>query len=320
MLERIRTTLRDRARLQPALSRVRSAIATLSSADCFEKNAERTSRFLFVVGCGRSGNTLLRRLMIESFDIYVPPETYVLPNQIRDYCSGRKRSWPERVDALAAALENHATFADFRVADLDEFRAEAKAWPESAQSFADLITGLYAWIGKRQGIDASWVGDKTPAYTMELGLLHWAFPRAKFVYLERDPVDVVQSYLEAGLYGTADEAAMRWRRSLGCWQDFRRLKPAGEILELRYEDLVRDPEGQLDVLAERFGLPRRSDRLALDLDRLGDVAAHDHHANAVRPVTTSSIGKGRARISEDDLRIVRRMLSDLPARRNYANP
>ena len=38
--------------------------------------------FLLIVGSGRSGNTLLRKLLMENCNIYIPPESYVLGQEV----------------------------------------------------------------------------------------------------------------------------------------------------------------------------------------------------------------------------------------------
>jgi protein-tyrosine sulfotransferase len=317
MFKKLKAVVKSNSRMQPLLHRIKYAARVLINNGCLSKNLEKSEGFLFVVGCGRSGNTLLRRLLMEKFDIYIPPETYVLPRQVNQYGFSAHLQWPEKVDAILSMLENHPEFETFGVESVSEFKVAAKKWPVDRQSFLDLIEGLYKWLGEKNNFASNWLGDKTPLNTLSLGLLHRAFPKAKFIFLERDPVDVVQSYLEAGLYQNADDAADRWLRSLKSWQSFRKLKSEKDLLELRYEDLVANPTAELEKIGNQFFIPERKDEKKIETTTLGDVGSRQHHSNVQNPPSTTSIGKGRTSISAVNLRSVRKVLGSLPQCRGY---
>lgn len=278
---------------------------------------ENSGSFLFIVGCGRSGNTLLRRLLMERFDLYIPPETYVLPRQIEQYAFNSTLRWPEKVDVILAILENHPEFETFGVSSFDDFRLKAKGMPDNERTFENLISTLYHWLGLINGVDSRWAGDKTPLNTLNLGIIRKAFPSAKFIYLERDPVDVVQSYLNSGIYQNSKDAALRWKISLKAWTRFRKSKASSDLIELRYEEFVAAPDQFVDAIGRQFSIPEREQKQAFESLALGDVGLRAHHANVNKPPMTSSIGKGRKEISADDLRVVRRVLGRLPERRGY---
>ncbi|HEX6923051.1 MAG TPA: sulfotransferase, partial [Bacillales bacterium] len=54
--------------------------------------ADLSCRPFFIIGSGRSGNTLLRTILFQNPDIVIPPESYVLGKAIRRY---RQLSWLE---------------------------------------------------------------------------------------------------------------------------------------------------------------------------------------------------------------------------------
>jgi len=49
---------------------------------------------IFIIGSGRSGNTLLRRILTGSEELYIPPETYVLGDTIRNFPEYSRLEWP----------------------------------------------------------------------------------------------------------------------------------------------------------------------------------------------------------------------------------
>lgn len=285
--------------------------------DCFHHSTGQSANFLFILGCGRSGNTLLRRLIMERCDIYIPPETYVLPRQVNQYVMSGHLNWCEKVDVILILLENHPEFETFGVDSLKEFQEVAKGWSVADRSFLNLIIGLYKWLALRNSSSCAWVGDKTPLNTFSLGILNKAFPEAKFIFLERDPVDVIQSYLKSGIYKNALDAAKRWRKSLIHWQRFKKIKNKDDLIEIRYEKLVSDSDAVLDEIENRFSLPKRDEIKIFDSSSLGDVGLRFHHCNVQNAPSTTSIGKGRATISAENLKVIRSVLGNLPQERGY---
>lgn len=253
--------------------------------------------FIFIVGSGRCGSTLMRRLLMERSAIYIPPETYILVQLYLDILSKPRISWSEVVDAVLDGLQHHPEFETFGLNSLSEFSANAKTWTVRDQTFANLIQRLYLYFARTKAIDCLWVGDKTPSYTFSLGIIRKMMPSAKYVYLLRDGVDVAMSCKTAGRYSTLEEGAQRWVNSHRAWSSFRRGLSADDYIEVRYEDLVLDQRLIVDSVIEKLRIPRRESRLDV-LPFLGDVNLRQHHDNVLREVSTSSIGKGRVVIDD----------------------
>jgi len=214
-------------------------------------------------------------------------------------------------------MENHPEFETFGVSSFDDFKSKAKGMPDRERNFESLVRNLYHWLGSVNGADSRWVGDKTPLNTLNLGTIGRAFPNAKFIYIERDPVDVVQSYLNSGIYENSKDAALRWKTSSKGWARFKKSKASSDLIEVRYEDLVASPGEIVEAIGTQFSIPEREQKQAFESSVLGDVGLRSHHANVNKSPTTSSIGKGRKEISADDLIAVRRVLGSLPRRRGY---
>jgi len=109
---------------------------------------------------------------------------------------------------------------------------------------------------------------KSPAHTGRIGLLLELFPDAKFVHIHRDPFTVFQSFVhthETGLpFGRLqrtdrfDWEGLVIRRYRDLYEAFfaeRDLIPPGHFHELRFEDLERDPVGEVRKIYEALGLP-----------------------------------------------------------------
>lgn len=273
------------------------------------KSSICNSPFLFIVGSGRSGNTLFRRLLMERWSIYIPPETYVLPKIVDYRVRGRGLSWQALVDLTVSAFEYHPEFETFEIQSLREFSLEARKYPTERRTFQDLLFGLYGYFSRRAGIECDWLGDKTPLNTLDLGRIdRHAMPGAHYCYLLRDGVDVAVSYVDAGIYGSLEEAAERWVLSQRSWEGFRSRIPSAKRLEVRYEDLVSAPDSVLGGVVSKFRIPERESPIDLAA-ALGDVGRREHHSNVMKRTSVSSIGKGRRALTTSERKRLRPILS-----------
>jgi sulfotransferase family protein len=269
---------------------------------------------LFVVGCGRSGSTLLRLMLDAHPDLAVPGESHFIPDLRRRFPD------PVRRDALTAALLRTTHFRHWKV-------AESSVWDRvrslEAPTFANVIEA--AFLANADEHDATRWGDKTPSYVGWIPLLHELWPDARFVHLIRDGRDVALSYLSL-LWGpdTVWAAARKWRRDVGA--GIRDGQPLGtsRYLEVRYEDLVADPK---DVLVAICGFAAlRFDEAMLDPDArrdhptLAPDGGRTFHARAEEEVTAGA-RDWRTQMAPDAVRrfeaVAGPLLSDLGYERRF---
>lgn len=108
---------------------------------------------------------------------------------------------------------------------------------------------------------------KSPTHTARVRTLLELFPDARFVHIVRDPFVLYPStlnlwktlYRVQGLQvptyaGLEDYVLDTFVRMYDRFTEDRPLIPEGHFHELRYEDLVADPLGQLEALYRRLGL------------------------------------------------------------------
>ncbi|HEY1890333.1 MAG TPA: sulfotransferase [Steroidobacteraceae bacterium] len=75
--------------------------------------------------------------------------------------------------------------------------------------------------------------------------LRYLWPRARYIDLLRDGRAVAYSAVEIGWAGNAYVGAQCWMDAEGEWAAYRPLLPHDRWIEVRYEDLVADPQAQL---------------------------------------------------------------------------
>ncbi len=114
----------------------------------------------------------------------------------------------------------------------------------------------------RNAPDALHITDKMPSNFFYIGMIHLMLPEAKIIHAMRDPMDSCFSCYSrlfnkhnvrfAYDLGTLGRYYARYTKLMRHWHE---VLPAGTILDLRYEDMVTDTEGQARRVLEHVGLP-----------------------------------------------------------------
>ena len=108
---------------------------------------------------------------------------------------------------------------------------------------------------------------KSPAHTCRIAALLEMFPKAKFVHIVRDPYVIFPStinlwkrlYRDQGLQmptydGLEERVFQTFTRMYDTFERDCHLIGPGQFCEVRYEELVADPVGQMRAVYERLGL------------------------------------------------------------------
>jgi hypothetical protein len=253
----------------------------------------------FIVGSGRSGNTLLRRLLMAGPEIYIPPETYVLGGLIRDFPMIGTLPWAQICRLVLGAFITSEDFDTFPSQDVSDIYKSMLALPEAERSLAGLLSMLYMHWASLVKPEATRWGDKTPMNAAALPDIAATYPKARFIHIYRDGFDVVVSYCKMGRYSDPEDAARRWLSASQACRAFLKTNPA-RMIEMRYEDLVSSPEAELERACRFLDLSYDPSMISAEPDpvMLGDLKARAHYANVGQGVNTGSIGKGRAALDD----------------------
>ena len=182
---------------------------------------------------------------------------------------GMPRSGTTLVEQILAG--HPKVFAAGEIGDLGEIMAALRSPARQAIEFPEGFAALHGPALRRAGAaylariramspDAPRITNKAPGNFRFVGFIHLALPNAKVIHVRRDPADTCLSgftklfardhpysydLAELGRYYRAYEALMaHWRAVL----------PAGVMLEVRYEDVIADLEGQARRIVAHCGL------------------------------------------------------------------
>ena len=227
-------------------------------------------RPVFVVGCPRSGTTFLGT------------------------CLG---ALPE----LSYHLEPYASI------EANEFVANGHWSDAKARWF---FRSYARWLMRLHGDGDLVYVEKNAMNALAMGYLRRIYPDARFVHIIRDGRDVVVSMRDRAELGSTVESyfiapeqraeyesthvvrrtAWAWRLLTESARSGGQKLPREQYLELRYETLIAEPDGEIDRLCDFLGIGNAKSR------RLGRQAAQRGHPN--------SIGRWQTELSVEDLATV----------------
>jgi hypothetical protein len=217
--------------------------------------------FVFIVGCLRSGTTLLRRMVDAHPRLAIIHETQWVPRWFERRVGLTTEGFVTR--ELISRLLEFPRFAELRISRRDlERLTEIGDEPVPYSAF---VSGVFDLYGEAQ--DKRLVGEKSPGYVRYLPTLHALWPRARFVHLIRDGRDVCASVLNWKKAGHNVGRHATWAEdpvsTAALWWEWHVLlgREAGSALgpnlyhEIRYEELVSEPEQTCEELCAFLDLP-----------------------------------------------------------------
>lgn len=299
---------------KPKLSKVIRSVrrqfhGTSASAYPLHKNENIVP--VFIVGSGRSGNTLLRRMLMGSPEIYIPPETYVIGKSISEFEKNTDVQWQYLCRMILSLFSESADFSTFPTQDIDPLLEKISSCPEETRSYAYIIDQFFTYMASQVRPSASRWGDKTPLNAFCLDEISRAFPKARYVHIVRNGIDVVASYLKMGRYTEIESACRRWIRATHACRTFGERHPHA-YLELRYEDVVENPVEGGRMLFDFAGIEFDESMIIMPPppEVLGDVDHRAHYRNVQEPVTSASIGRGRRMFSDRQIEQIMGLIGD----------
>tara|TARA_R110000824_G_scaffold11746_13_gene51564 strand:+ start:7320 stop:8963 length:1644 start_codon:yes stop_codon:yes gene_type:complete len=227
---------------------------------------------IFVVGMPRTGTTLVDRILSSHPNVESAGELQAMP----------------------LALKRLAATSSRTVIDRETVEVSGNIDPGK-------IAEVYlAQAGHHRHGGAARFTDKLPANFLYIGHIARALPNSKIVCLRRNPMDTVwsnyknlfasQSAYYAYSYDLLDTARYyaRFDRLMAMWDN---LFP-GLVLQLSYEQLVADQEGQTRRLIEHCGLDW--DESCLTFHENSAAVATPSAAQVRRPINADGVGKWRS--------------------------
>jgi tetratricopeptide (TPR) repeat protein len=197
--------------------------------DRFQGAGDPSSIPIFVIGMPRSGSTLIEQILASHPQVHGAGE-------LQDLETVLKRARPN---------------------------SQFDKYPECISSLgADTMQGLgQAYLAHLPRTDKIRIIDKTPNNFANIGLIRMILPNARIIHTMRDPADTCISCFSSlftfgqGFSYNLEELGRYYRSYSELMVHWRSVLPPGAMLEVSYEDVVHDLEGQARRLIDYCGLP-----------------------------------------------------------------
>ncbi len=243
------------------------------------------SVFPMLVGCGRSGTTLVRNVLNTHPDLAITHEAHFVGPLARE------RHRFESDSGLLTEPFLNAIYSDpnFVRQDVDRKQLAASMNRERPSDYADAVRRVFETYAAGQ--KKSLYGDKTPGSVSHMKLLGRLFPESRFIHIIRDGRAVALSYMERPEWGpnTAAEAAHHWVSRVRKGRQAADYLGPGRYLEVRYEEMVADPESVTRAMCVFLGLEYDEQMLSYEESSAQLIAASKTpgaFVNLAKPVTS----------------------------------
>ena len=223
---------------------------------------------IFVFGMPRSGTTLVEQ---------------ILASHPRVHGAGELTAFGSVLSALSGA--------DGKLLRYPEFIPGADA------ALLRQIGARYVAELRKHSLTAMHVTDKMPSNFCMVGAIHLALPNARIIHTVRDPVDTCISCFSKLFAGNTlynydlAELGRYYRQYLELMAHWHRVLPQGRILDVRYEDVVADLEGQSRRILAHCGLPW--DPQCLSFHQSSRPVVTSSASQVRRPIYSSALGRRR---------------------------
>ncbi len=224
---------------------------------------------VFVLGLPRSGTTLVDRIL----------------------------SAHSRVESFGEIIEFAMSLTTLAKAEGGKAEGGKAGLIEASTQLDPKVLGeMYDSRARQRGSGADFYIDKTPVNFLYIGLIATALPNARIVHVIRDPMDnafaMYKTLFRMGYpfsYDFADLAAYMSAKD-ALMAHWREMLP-GRIIDIRYEDLIGDQEGESRRLIEAVGLTWEEACLRFHENKSPSATASA--AQVRQPLYKSAVGRWR---------------------------
>lgn len=263
----------------------------------------------FIMGSGRNGSTLLSMILNGHSRIFIPGEQYALHYASMRFQLYNFLMWRDIVKIVVGEFADKKNNQGWDT-NFNALYAQLYDIPKKERSFQKIIEEIYKEVANQTGEKFSMWGDKSPPNTRFLKYIYRVYPKSKYIFLIRDGRDVVSSYKDGGYNLFKDmslvkNAALNWTDCIDKWNWLKKRIGVDQLLEVHYEDLVKNPEIVVNKILVFLDLENEEGILNYkEIVRKRLMLDIPYHQGLAESVNQKSIGSWEIKLNRDDLSLV----------------
>ncbi len=262
---------------------------------------------IFIGGMFKSGTSLLRAMIGNHTMVASGLETYWFQLDWQHLQANENRD----------RLRTIGEFYELNTESLQKMTEKCA----SAEAFLSRLMDYWATKNSKP----RWA-EKTPGNILHIDRINAFWPDASIVHIIRDPRDIFISLRDAGKWDSIDSFMSRWSAVFGSIERFRQnhLLERADYHEVRYEQLVSNPEEFMHALCQAIGLPFEP-RIAVfdgqkgDFEKVKSVTGKESTtlARLAQPMTTERLGIWKSKLSSEEIEKLAAAANDFGLTREY---
>jgi Sulfotransferase family len=275
----------------------------------------RSKAPVFVIGCGRSGTTLLYHMLLSSgnFAVYRTESNVI---NLLEPRFGNLRKLPNQRRLLEAWYDSRL----YTLSGLDKGKLEKRVTAE-CQNGGDFLRIIMEEMCRNQGVER-WA-DTTPEHLLHLPRIKETIPDALIIHMIRDGRDVALSTAKLGYI-----RRLPWDRTPNTmvsglyweWMVDRGRKDGQKLgkdyMEVRFEELVNNPQPTLAKIGSFIQHELNYDRIRSA--GIGSVSAPNSSFDARKlDDSFNPVGRWCAAYSSEDIRTMEALIGSSLERLGY---
>ena len=279
------------------------------------------NRPIFIVGCERSGTTMLRLILHSHANIAIPPQTkYIKKVYKRRLFFGNLSKQKNRNKILKWFSDNHNKKTKIIDLGLGSNDVQNKM-TKSGKSLGSILSTIFKLYSK-QNNKVRW-GDKHPYYIKYLDQLLKLFPDAQIIHIIRDGRDAVASLKSMPWWkNNSIYSMLNWQEAISNGRKAKFKYSSNQFIEMRYEDIIDQPEKNIKTLCgfleEEFS-PKM-----LEFYKIADLAVPDYkmgwHSDTKLHINSKKIGRWQKDLEPWESDLMNRKMERELSFHNYEIP
>lgn len=251
----------------------------------------------FIVGLGRSGTTLIRLMLHNHPNIAIPYESHF----ITKYFERASEYGDLTIDMNLRNLLQDILSEELLSMWDHEFNLERILNRVKERTIGGAISAVY--MDYTQGKSKSRWGDKSD-YLNRMHIINKIYPNAQFIHIVRDGRDVANSVIKMP-WGPKDiiAAGEWWDSNVRLGRRMGSIIGERRYMEVKYEDLVENPEKELIRICGFIGEEFSTEMLKYHEKSKESIPIErkEQHYNSDRPPTSSRTYAWKREMSSSDV-------------------